>query len=122
MAKARQPLGENDAWRIRLMSSETPLWQPDANTLRASNLARFMDSLARQYGAWFTDSRDLHRFSIRAPEIFWPALWDFFEIAGEKGKGPWLVDAEKMPGARFFPEARLNFAENLLRRRNDGEA
>jgi acetoacetyl-CoA synthetase len=104
------------------MASEKPLWQPGENAIRASNLTRFTAFLARHYGAYFTDSRDLHAFSIRAPEIFWPALWDFFGVVGEKGVGPWLTDAGKMPGAKFFPNARLNFAENLLARPNEGAA
>ena len=97
------------------MAPEKPLWQPTDNAVRASNLSRLMAYLSRHYGAYFTDSRDLHAFSTRAPEIFWPALWDFFEIIGEKGRPPFLVNPGKMPGAQFFPDARLNFAENLLR-------
>jgi acetoacetyl-CoA synthetase len=104
------------------MATEAPLWQPSDNAVRASNLVRLMDYMSRRYGAYFTDSRDLHRFSLRAPEIFWPALWDFFEVVGEKGNGPWLADAGKMPGARFFPDARLNYAENLLNRQHGGDA
>jgi acetoacetyl-CoA synthetase len=104
------------------MASEKPLWQPGENAIRASNLARFTAFLARHYGAYFTDSRDLHAFSIRAPGIFWPALWDFFGVIGEKGAKPWLTDAGKMPGAHFFPNGRLNFAENLLARPNAGAA
>jgi acetoacetyl-CoA synthetase len=98
------------------MAPEKPLWQPTENAVRASNLSRFMANLSRHYGAYFTDSRDLHAFSTRAPEIFWPALWDFFEIIGEKGRPPFLVNPGKMPEAQFFPEARVNFAENLLAR------
>ena len=48
------------------------------------------------------------------PESFWATLWDYAEVRGAKGEAPFLVDANKMPGARFFPEARLNYAENLL--------
>jgi acetoacetyl-CoA synthetase len=104
------------------MASEKPLWQPSENAIRTSNLTRLMRYLHRRYGAYFTDSRDLHAFSVRAPEIFWPALWDFFEIVGDKGNAPYLLDGNKMPGARFFPHARLNFAENLLARPNHGPA
>ena len=104
------------------MASEQPLWRPGKNAIGASNVTRFMKDMARRHGAYFTDSRDLHAFSVRAPEIFWPALWDFCAVIGEKGKGPYLVDADKMPGARFFPDASLNFAENLLARPNAGAA
>ncbi len=104
------------------MAPEKPLWQPTDDAIRASNLTRLMAYLARHYGAYFSDSRDLHAFSIRAPEVFWPALWDFFGIIGEKGSGPFVVDAGKMPGAQFFPQAKLNFAENLLARPSDKPA
>jgi acetoacetyl-CoA synthetase len=104
------------------MASEMPLWRPSEDAIRASNLTRFMGFMARHYGAWFTDSRDLHAFSVRAPEVFWPALWDFLGVVGEKGAAPFLQDGGKMPGAQFFPTARLNFAENLLSRPTDKAA
>jgi acetoacetyl-CoA synthetase len=62
-----------------------------------------------------------HRWSVEKPEEFWPAVWDFCGVVGEKGDAA-VCDGDKMPGARWFPAARLNFAENLLRRRDDGEA
>jgi acetoacetyl-CoA synthetase len=57
----------------------------------------------------------LWRWSVDQPEAFWRELWDFGGVIGEPGKTV-LVDGGRMPGARFFPEARLNFAQNLLRR------
>jgi acetoacetyl-CoA synthetase len=65
---------------------------------------------------------DLHAWSVEAPEQFWTAVWDFCGVIGERGAGPVLVDAEKMPGARWFPDARLNFAENLLRDSSNPDA
>lgn len=96
------------------MPSDEPLWRPAKEALTKTNLTRFMKQLYERQGAYFTDTRDLHAFSVRAPEVFWPALWDFCGIAGEKGAPPYLIDADKMPGAKFFPGARLNFAENLM--------
>ena len=58
----------------------------------------------------------------RIPKRFWRSLWRFADVIGEGPGEPVLVDGDRMPGARFFPEARLNFAENLLRRRDDGDA
>ena len=63
----------------------------------------------------------MHRWSIEQPEEFWSAVWDFCEVIGEKGSVV-LRDGDRMPGAQWFPEARLNFAENLLTRRDDSEA
>jgi acetoacetyl-CoA synthetase len=86
----------------------------------STNIARFMKTLGERTGAQLTDYRTLHRWSIDNREAFWSALWDEFGVIGEKG-ARLLVD-DRMPGAAFFPDARLNFAENLLRRNDGGEA
>lgn len=104
------------------MENEKPLWRPGENSIAVSNLTRFMHHLWRHYGAYVSDSRDLYALSVRAPELFWPAVWDFCRVRGDKGQGPYLVDGDKMPGARFFPNARLNFAENLLANHSHGAA
>ncbi len=63
----------------------------------------------------------LHRWSVDEPERFWSRVWDECGVIGDRGSDRVLVDGERMPGARWFPEARLNFAENLLAERGDGE-
>lgn len=63
---------------------------------------------------------ELHRWSIDHPEEFWPSVWQFCDVIGEPGSV--VLDGSGMPGTRWFPEARLNYAENLLRRRDDGDA
>jgi acetoacetyl-CoA synthetase len=92
--------------------TEQMLWQPSADRIAAANLTAF----AAQAGLP-ADYIQIHRWSIEQPEAFWSLLWDFCEVKGEKGIRI-LVDGEKMPGAKWFPEARLNFAQNLLRRRD----
>jgi acetoacetyl-CoA synthetase len=68
------------------------------------------------------DYAALYRWSFEQPAAFWSAVWDFCGVAGD-GPGRALgAGAERMPGAEWFPEARLNFAENLLRRRDDAPA
>ncbi|MHB1360504.1 MAG: acetoacetate--CoA ligase [Rhodocyclaceae bacterium] len=67
------------------------------------------------------DYSSLHRWSIEHPEAFWSLLWDFAAVRGEKGKRI-LVYGDRMPGAQWFPEARLNYAQNLLRRRDEDTA
>ena len=64
---------------------------------------------------------ELHAWSIEKPEEFWNLVWDFGAVRGSRA-GPVLVDGTRMPGAQWFPQARLNFAHNLLRRRDEGEA
>jgi acetoacetyl-CoA synthetase len=64
---------------------------------------------------------ELHAWSIEHPGDFWTLLWDFCEVQGRRD-GPALVEGERMPGARWFPQARVNFAQNQLRRRDEGDA
>ncbi len=95
--------------------SDKPLWTPSAERVERSLLARFMRETGhRDYAA-------LHRWSIEDREVFWNTLWDFCAVRGEKGSKT-LVDGERMPGATWFPEGRLNFADNLLRARDDADA
>jgi acetoacetyl-CoA synthetase len=63
----------------------------------------------------------LYRFSIDRPADFWDTAWDDFPVWGDKGERI-VIDLDRMPGARFFPDARLNFTENVLRRRDEGPA
>ncbi len=93
----------------------TPLWKPNPQTVGDTGMAMFMQAMGHGRYA------DLWQWSVDAPEEFWSRLWDFCGVVGEKG-AEILVDRESMPGARWFPEARLNYAENLLKRYDDGEA
>ena len=99
-----------------------PLWQPSRERVLASNLTAFARAAQPEAGFPLSDYSALHRFSIEEPERFWRLLWRFAGVLGEGEDGPVLVDAQRMPGARWFPEARLNFAENLLRRRDAAPA
>ncbi len=99
-----------------------PLWQPSAERAAATRLAAFMRFLGDRVGVEFEDYAALHRFSIESMTEFWPAVWDFCGVRAESRGEAVLVDGDRMPGARFFPDARLNFAENLLRRRGEETA
>ncbi len=104
------------------MTEETPLWKPSRQRIAAANLTAFMRSAARRWGAEFADFDALHRWSVTHPEQFWTTLWDFAGVVAEKRGGRVLADANRMPGAKWFPDARLNFAENLLRSHDSGDA
>ena len=92
-----------------------PLWQPSAERIAATNLVRFMDRVNRKWGLRLDDYEPLWAWSVAEKEQFWTSLWDFCEVIAET-RGPRVaVDIDKLPGARYFPDARLNFAENLLR-------
>ena len=97
------------------------LWQPSAGQIQSARLTAFTNLAADKYGADGSSYADLHAWSVRHREAFWSAVWDFCGvIASERGERV-LLDGDKMPGARFFPDARLNFAENLLRRRDNAD-
>jgi acetoacetyl-CoA synthetase len=103
------------------MSDDKPLWKPSRQRIAAANLTAFMRSASRRWDQDFTRYDALHRWSITRPEQFWTTLWDFAGVVGERGERV-LADANRMPGAKWFPDARLNFAENLLRSHDSADA
>ena len=98
------------------MSSDR-LWQPGPDQIARTRLSAFM----KHVGIDATDYASLHRWSVDQMPAFWNAVWEFSSVMGEKGE-PVARDVDRMPGARFFPEARLNFADNVLRGEADAPA
>ena len=103
------------------MTDKRPLWKPSRQRIAAANLTVFMRSATRRWGRELADYESLHRWSVTQPEAFWTLLWEQAGVIGRRGERV-LVDANKMPGAKWFPDARLNFAENLLRSHDTGDA
>jgi acetoacetyl-CoA synthetase len=103
------------------MAAETPLWTPSEASIEAANVTRFARMAIHDWGLRFNTYPAFYRWSVDHPEQFWRSVWKFSGVRGEHGARA-LVDGGKMPGARFFPDARLNFAENLLGRRDEGDA
>ncbi|MDP6588589.1 MAG: acetoacetate--CoA ligase [Alphaproteobacteria bacterium] len=99
-----------------------PLWRPSEERRKAANLTAFMNQAGERWGAAFGDYEALYDWSVREPEKFWLSMWDFAAIIAETQGQRVVVDGDKMPGAQWFPDARLNYAENLLRRRDGGDA
>ena len=99
-----------------------PLWAPSEARIGATNLKRFIGFVAERFGADATDYGTLWHWSTANLDKFWTAVWDFCGVKAETRGQRALVDGGKMPGARFFPDAKLNFAENLLRRNDDTDA
>ncbi len=93
--------------------SDAPLWQPSEERRNVSAMMRFMKALSADLDVSLHTFRDLHAFSVERMEDFWPELWDFCDVRGTKGERI-LVDGNDMLAARFFPDARLNYADNLL--------
>jgi acetoacetyl-CoA synthetase len=98
-----------------------PLWTPRPEDVAASAVTALISEVNHRYGVALTCYRDLHAWSVEHSDQFWSLVWDSCGVIGEKGTRL-VADPDKMPGARFLPDARLNFAENLLRRADDGEA
>ncbi|MFC6447276.1 acetoacetate--CoA ligase [Shinella zoogloeoides] len=103
------------------MTSEMPLWTPSAEILEKSPMALFMKAASGRAGRTLAGYDDLHAWSVEDRAGFWTMVWDECGAIGEKGAVA-LENGERMLEARFFPEGRLNFAENLLRKTGSGDA
>ncbi|WP_249199367.1 acetoacetate--CoA ligase [Photobacterium sp. GJ3] len=93
------------------------LWQPTKDKIHDSLIYQFMVALSEQEDTLFHDYQQLHHWSVRHSDHFWDRLWDFCGVIGEKGAR--ITDCppnskEPAKDTRWFPDARLNFAENLL--------
>jgi len=100
------------------------LWEPSAERIARANVTAFAVDVARRHGVDVGDYAKLWRWSVDRKEDFWRAMWDYGGVIGTRGERV-LADGDRMPGAAWFPDARLNFAQNLLERRradDDGDA
>ena len=95
------------------------IWSPPPQRVAASNLTRFARQTSALHGAQTGDYERLWRWSVDAREQFWPAVAEFTGVILEPGTRPVLQHRDRMPGCVWFEDARLNFAENLLARRDD---
>ncbi len=98
------------------------LWQPSEQRIKSSNMYRFMQNINEKYGTHFVEYEALHQWSVNNLENFWAEIWDFTEIKASESYTEVIDDSAKMPGAHWFSGCRLNFAENLLRFRDDKTA
>ena len=92
-----------------------PLWQPSPQQVESANLTAFMHYVARHGGPACDNYAALYDWSVQQPAVFWQAVWDFCGVISSRIGKLVLVNPQLMPGARWFPDARLNYAENLLR-------
>ena len=98
-----------------------PLWTPESDDLKTAPMTAFLRAASERSGGAIDDFDTLHPWSVVDPAAFWDLVWDHAGVIGEKGHRI-LIDGDLMPGASFFPDARLNFAENLLRQTGGGDA
>jgi acetoacetyl-CoA synthetase len=99
-----------------------PLWQPSPARIENAAVTRFIAAIEAEGSITITDFCALHRFSVAAPERFWQTLTRFCGVKAASWGERVIADGDRMPGAQFFPDARLNFAENLLKRRDEADA
>ena len=101
---------------------KSPLWIPSQERRDQANITRFIQTVNRQFGLAFKTYADLYRWSVEHTEAFWETLWEFADIRASQRYTRVVDDLRKFPGAQWFPGARLNHAENLLRFRDDRTA
>ena len=103
------------------MPTSRPLWTPTPQRVENALITAFARRVETRHGFRFADYPALWRWSIDRPETFWGEVWDDGGILGRRGERV-LVDASRMPGAKYFPDATLNYARNLIERRDPGDA
>lgn len=104
---------------LPVKTSKTPLWVPTPDKIRNANMTRFIEFVNRRHGTQFRTFNDLYQWSVDSIPDFWAAIWDFTGVIASKKWDLVVEDLKKFPGTKWFPGARLNFAENLLRYRDD---
>lgn len=104
------------------VAQRRPLWVPSAEVKSKANVTRFIDFLKRTRGLNMDGYNCLYEWSVESIPEFWAAVWDFVEIRASKKYDEVVEDLSRFPGTQWFPGARLNFAENLLRFRDDHPA
>ncbi|HEX6692811.1 MAG TPA: acetoacetate--CoA ligase [Burkholderiales bacterium] len=110
------------AGKLEPESAPKVLWQPDARAVEEAQVTQFARQVIRKRRLDLNTYPDFYRWTVDNPEEFWSDVWDFCGVIASKRGSAVLVDGAKMPGAHWFPEARLNFAENLMRRGDRGDA
>jgi acetoacetyl-CoA synthetase len=89
------------------------VWTPSPTQVGKAQITDLMAFINARHGRSLHDYAGLHRFSVHESELFWEAVWDHAGLIGAR-QGPTLINKRDMPGAQFFPESTLNFAENCL--------
>ena len=98
-----------------------PIWTPSQKKIEKSQMTRFMNYVNSSRHLSLKNYEDLFTWSIKEIPSFWESVWEFCEVKSSTSFSQIVDDASKMPGAKWFPGAQLNYAENLLRF-NDSKA
>lgn len=97
------------------MNSQTCLWTPSTERVASTHVTLFRQQINQQFNLELADFEQLHAWSVSNSTDFWSEIWDYADILCETRGDVVLENGSAMPGARWFPKAKLNFAENLLR-------
>jgi acetoacetyl-CoA synthetase len=106
-----------ESCRVRKMRK--PLWMPSEKRVKQANVTRFIGVVNEKHGLEINSYDELYKWSIEKIQDFWAAMWEFGDIKASRKYDVVVDDLNKFPGAKWFNGARLNFAENLLRYRDD---
>ena len=98
------------------------LWKPSEELIRKANITRFIEFVNKKYGLKIDSYAQLYDWSVENIPDFWAVMWEFGEVIASRGYDKVVDDLSKFPGAKWFVGARLNFAENLLRYRDNHTA
>jgi acetoacetyl-CoA synthetase len=101
---------------------QEPVWRPSRQHIADANLTAFMQAVKRETRIPIGDYWMLERWALERPQDFWKALWSYAGVTAKTRGNTVLIDGDRMPGAKWFPGSRLNFAENLLRRNDNAPA
>ena len=100
----------------------SPIWSPTEQEIESAQITQFARHVVRKHKLDLNSYPEFYQWTIDHIEDFWSEVWDWCGVVASKKGGTVLVDGDRMPGAKWFPEARLNFAENLLKRGDQGDA
>ena len=104
------------------MTQPEILWSPSERAVEEAQVTQFARQMVRKHRLDLNSYPAFHQWTVDNAETFWSEVWDFCGVIASRKGSTVLVDGDKMPGARWFPDARLNIAENLLRRGDRGDA
>ncbi len=106
------------------MTNKLPshLWAPTPQAVESAHMTQFMRLVTNKTGMLINSFKGLYEWSVTDLESFWSCVWDFCKVIGHKGPRPYVIPTPQMWGTQFFPQGSLNYAQNLLRRRDDDVA
>ena len=103
---------------VEMSNPVAPLWQPTPEAVARTQMDQFRRRVNERHETSLPDYSALYQWSVDNRASFWSELWDFGEVVASE-RGERVLGKDTMPGAEWFPDARLNFAENLLKFRDD---